>query len=224
MHPTRPVPKSHGKLASAKLPANETSDLILAKLISSDLFRLIRLCISQLRHPIFDASEGDALFGMIDGGLNNEIPLHLQAKLPQIIKSERKHPSSGQNSCTTPSAEYVKYSLLMAHKSLQSKGQKLGASCTLCHIVANSSATSNDDAVDDVRYVLHVANSGHTEAVLCRRGVAVVLTKRFIVDESKDEYDRVRMAGSIVTEVFSFELKTQHPLIRNKREFKTDSF
>lgn len=139
------------------------------------------------------------MFGIIDGGLNNEIPLHLQNKLPEILKNERKHPSTGI-SATASSVDYMKYTLLMAHKGLQLKGQKMGSSCTLCHIVPYNTG-SPYEAAEENRYILYVANSGHTEAVLCRRGSPVVLTERYIVDESKDEYDRIRMASSIVTEV-----------------------
>lgn len=148
-----------------------------------------KLCVSQIRQPVFaiDKTRPGALFGIIDGGLNNELPQHLVAKIPDVLRSER---------CDEHTAdEYMKYTLLRAHQSLQTSGQKMGASCTLCHIELSCDGPSTN-------YTLRLANSGHTEAVLCRKGKALPLTKRFLVeDASVEEVERIRKAGAIVTEV-----------------------
>lgn len=165
-----------------------------------------KLCVSQIRSPVFrvekteDGAATGALFAIIDGGLNNELPQHLASKLPDILRAEKRHEST--------SDEYMKYTLLKAHQSLQTSGQKMGASCTLCHIEKVSGTSPKEEhGKKNTNYVLRVANSGHTEAVLCRKGRALPLTKRFLVeDASVEEMERIKKAGAIVTEVNGFSV------------------
>ncbi len=53
-------------------------------------------------------------------------------------------------------------------------------------------------------YTLQLANVGDVEAVLCRRGEAVVLTRRYTTMD-RDECHRVYKAGGIITEVRTFD-------------------
>jgi len=48
---------------------------------------------------------------------------------------------------------------------------------------------------------MNVANVGDVEAVLCRRGEPLLLTKKFVTTADRDECQRVCAADGIVTEV-----------------------
>ena len=47
-----------------------------------------RLAITTVNDASFHYSNSDALFAMFDGGLNNEVPLILKSKLPDILQYE----------------------------------------------------------------------------------------------------------------------------------------
>ena len=78
---------------------------------------------------------------------------------------------------------------------LKGTGQKLGASGALCHI-RRVSASNNMN-----QYTLHLGNVGDIEVVLCRRGEAVVLTRKFVTTEDDEECLRVYQSDGIITEV-----------------------
>ncbi len=71
----------------------------------------------------------------------------------------------------------------------------------ICHIV-NQPTTS----LSPSHYRINLANVGHSEAVLCRRGRPLVLTHKHTLSGEQpgamDEYNRVRDAGGIVTQVW----------------------
>ena len=46
------------------------------------------LAITTVNEPTFNYSSNDALFAMFDGGLNDEVPLILKHKLPDILLNE----------------------------------------------------------------------------------------------------------------------------------------
>jgi serine/threonine protein phosphatase PrpC len=50
-------------------------------------------------------------------------------------------------------------------------------------------------------FTMNVANVGDTEAVLCRRGEATMLTKRFIATHDRDECQRICQLDGMITEV-----------------------
>ena len=64
----------------------------------------------------------------------------------------------------------------------------------ICHIRKPTNQSNH--------FELHVANVGDTEIVLCRRGVAVCLSKQFTVSDNKAELDRICKSDGIITEVF----------------------
>ena len=68
---------------------------------------LSRLCVKLLKMVKF-RTENEALFGMFDGGYNDEVPKLLVEKMPQIVGEELQHSET--------SAEYMKYSFLSAHR------------------------------------------------------------------------------------------------------------
>ncbi|ELT96189.1 hypothetical protein CAPTEDRAFT_90974, partial [Capitella teleta] len=49
-------------------------------------------------------------------------------------------------------------------------------------------------------YTLSIANVGDVEAVLCRHGDALLLTRKFVTDEDRDECQRVFKSDGIITE------------------------
>ena len=50
-------------------------------------------------------------------------------------------------------------------------------------------------------YTLQLANVGDVEAVLCRRGEAVLLTQKFTTSVNREECNRIYRADGIITEV-----------------------
>jgi len=48
---------------------------------------------------------------------------------------------------------------------------------------------------------MNVANVGDVEAVLCRHGEPLLLTKKFVTSADRDECQRVAAADGIITEV-----------------------
>lgn len=124
---------------------------------------------------------------MIDGGLNDEIPTRTSRKLPEIFASQTDASSGPQAA--------LKYSVLKCHETLESLGQKVGASMALVSIT--------EDSESAVGYRLNAANVGHCEAVLCRDGRPIALTVSHTLSSGSnvDEYARVRKANGIVTEV-----------------------
>lgn len=78
---------------------------------------------------------------------------------------------------------------------LKGAGQRLGASALLCHMHRVSSEESMK------HYTMSIANVGDVEAVLCRHGDALLLTRKFVTDEDRDECQRVYKSDGIITEV-----------------------
>ncbi|XP_060811506.1 PH domain leucine-rich repeat-containing protein phosphatase 2 isoform X2 [Bombus pascuorum] len=115
-----------------------------------------RLYVSQVRMPSFCNVEG--LFGIFDGGSNQEAPSALQEMIPRLLLEER--------TVRETSKEYLKYTLLSAHRELKEKGQKYGIDATLVHIVRIQSQQAYPKT--STKYSLKVATSGDAKAVLCR--------------------------------------------------------
>lgn len=73
-------------------------------------------------------------------------------------------------------------------------GQKLGASGLLCYIHRE---TSDPGA----SFSLTVANVGTCQAVLCRNGQPVPLSKVYSLENCTEEMERVKVSKAIITEV-----------------------
>lgn len=129
-----------------------------------------KLYISQLRLPGFCNTEG--LFGLFDGESNNTLPNLLVKAIPKILLEER--------TVKETAADYMKYTLLSAHRELKQLGQKSGVCATLCHI-SRSKITSENSAyhpfpTNGRRFILRVASVGEASAVLIRQNGAAKLT------------------------------------------------
>lgn len=72
-------------------------------------------------------------------------------------------------------------------------GQKLGASALLCYI--------HHEPSDSGGFNLTVANVGTCQALLCRDGRPVPLSKVYSLDNSTEEMERVKLSKAIITEV-----------------------
>ncbi|KAL6264931.1 hypothetical protein P5V15_005027 [Pogonomyrmex californicus] len=115
-----------------------------------------KLYISQIRMPSFCNVEG--LFGIFDGGSNQEAPSALQEMIPRLLLEER--------TIRETTKEYLKYTLLSAHRELKEKGQKYGVDATLVHVVKLPSQQGYPKS--STKYSLKVASTGDAKAVLCR--------------------------------------------------------
>lgn len=73
-------------------------------------------------------------------------------------------------------------------------GQKLGASALLCYIHREPSEPGGC-------FSLTVANVGSCQAVLCRDGRPVALSKVFSLENCTEEMERVKLSKAIITEV-----------------------
>ena len=73
-------------------------------------------------------------------------------------------------------------------------GQKLGASALLCYIHREASDPGGT-------FNLTVANVGTCQAVLCRDGRPVELSKVYNMENCTEEMERVKLSKAIITEV-----------------------
>ncbi|KDR16236.1 protein phosphatase PHLPP-like protein isoform X3 [Zootermopsis nevadensis] len=127
-----------------------------------------RLYITQIRLPSFCNMEG--LFGMFDGGNNNDIPNILTKAVPRMLLEER--------TVKETASEYMKYTMLSAHRELKETGQKYGVCGTLCHIVRTKpSGSSNFLPGSQHQYTMRVASVGEARAVLRRRSGLINLSQ-----------------------------------------------
>ncbi|KAJ9579369.1 hypothetical protein L9F63_024524 [Diploptera punctata] len=128
-----------------------------------------RLYITQIRLPAFCNTEG--LFGMFDGGNNNDIPNILTTTVPRMLLEERTVKETAN--------EYMKYTMLSAHRELKENGQKYGVCGTLCHIVRSKPHTTANGfmPINQHQYTMRVASVGEAKAVLCRQSGLVNLSQ-----------------------------------------------
>ncbi|CAF3288286.1 unnamed protein product [Rotaria socialis] len=165
-----------------------------------------RLAITTVNESSFNYSSNDALFAMFDGGLNNEVPMILKHKLPDILQHEYEQ-------CNQANF-YLKHTFLSLQKRLRTTGQRLGAASTVVHIrslpqsntinsniySSNTTTTSSSSSQTDnhFRFELNAASVGHCEAILCRSSIVHPLTRRFTIPHDESECKRVRKASNII--------------------------
>lgn len=133
-----------------------------------------KLYIGQLRLTGF--CNGEGLFGLFDGEQNRISPRALLKCIPKILVEERTIPETA--------TEYMKYTLLAAHRELKQQGQKHGISATLCHVSSLARITSHEDnsyrqqpsLQSGKKFVLRVASVGESSAILIRATGCVQLT------------------------------------------------
>ncbi|XP_068084838.1 protein phosphatase PHLPP-like protein [Anabrus simplex] len=178
-----------------------------------------RLYVTQIRLPAFCNTEG--LFGLFDGGNNNDVPSILTKAVPRILLEERTVKETAN--------EYMKYTMLSAHRELKEKGQKYGVCATLCHITrtkVNTTSTANGFLPGGPRYILRVASIGEAGAVLCRRSEGINLSRRHNTSSGPQNLNRNQLGCSAmfplvipdpyVTEIL-LEDEDEFLIIANKR-------
>ncbi|XP_046898195.1 LOW QUALITY PROTEIN: PH domain leucine-rich repeat-containing protein phosphatase 2 [Hypomesus transpacificus] len=143
-----------------------------------------KLCVSVLAVDRFGDS-AEAAYGIFDGDRNEEVPRLLQCTMGDVLSEELQHSSMD--------SVYMSNTFLTSHRKLGMAGQKLGASALLCYI--------HHEPSELVSYFsLTVANVGSCQAVLCRDGHPLVLSKVFSLEQSTEEMDRVKLSKAIITE------------------------
>lgn len=152
------------------------------------LQHVFRLYISQVRMPSFCNVEG--LFGIFDGGSNQEAPGALQEMIPRLLLEER--------TVRETSKEYLKYSLLSAHRELKEKGQKYGIDATLVHVSKLLTFTQQGYSKSSAIYSLKVACSGDAKAVLCRAAGPLTLAGSKKVQSVKNQLGNAAMFPFVV--------------------------
>uniref|UniRef100_A0A182PDE7 PPM-type phosphatase domain-containing protein n=1 Tax=Anopheles epiroticus TaxID=199890 RepID=A0A182PDE7_9DIPT len=133
---------------------------------------LPKLCIAQLRLPAFCNSEG--LFGLFDGETSNGVPNLLVKAIPKILLEERTVKETAN--------DYMKYTLLSAHRELKQRGQQEAVNVTLCHIARSRLPTEAmsylpQSVASGRKFILRVATVGESSAVLIKHNRCVLLNK-----------------------------------------------
>ncbi|XP_059939695.1 PH domain leucine-rich repeat-containing protein phosphatase 2 isoform X1 [Mesoplodon densirostris] len=143
-----------------------------------------KLCISALAVDNFAEGVG-AVYGMFDGDRNEELPRLLQCTMADVLLEEVQQ--------STNDTVFMAHTFLVSHRKLGMAGQKLGSSALLCYI-------HPDTADPTSSFSLTVANVGTCQAVLCRSGKPVPLSKVFSLEQDPEEAQRVKDQKAIITE------------------------
>ncbi|KAI7813759.1 PH domain leucine-rich repeat-containing protein phosphatase 2 [Triplophysa rosa] len=143
-----------------------------------------KLCVSVLAVDRFGDST-EAAYGIFDGDRNEEVSRLLQCTMGDVLAEEIRHSSVD--------SVYMCNTFLTSHRKLGMAGQKLGASALLCYIHHESSEPGG-------YFSLTVANVGTCQAVLCRDGQPLALSKVFSLEQCSEEMERVKLAKAIITE------------------------
>nr|XP_030719300.1 PH domain leucine-rich repeat-containing protein phosphatase 2 isoform X4 [Globicephala melas] len=143
-----------------------------------------KLCISALAVDNFAEGVG-AVYGMFDGDRNEELPRLLQCTMADVLLEEVQQ--------STNDTVFMAHTFLVSHRKLGMAGQKLGSSALLCYI-------RPDTADPTSSFSLTVANVGTCQAVLCRSGKPLPLSKVFSLEQDPEESQRVKDQKAIITE------------------------
>uniref|UniRef100_A0A3Q1C0E6 PH domain leucine-rich repeat-containing protein phosphatase 2 n=1 Tax=Amphiprion ocellaris TaxID=80972 RepID=A0A3Q1C0E6_AMPOC len=143
-----------------------------------------KLCVSVLAVDRFGDSV-EACYGIFDGDRNEEVPRLLQCTMGDVLCEELQHSSID--------SVYMCNTFLTSHRKLGMAGQKLGASALLCYIHRETSDPGGN-------FCLTVANVGTCQAVLCRNGRPVPLSKVYSLENCTEEMERVKLSKAIITE------------------------
>ncbi|XP_061101100.1 PH domain leucine-rich repeat-containing protein phosphatase 2-like [Conger conger] len=143
-----------------------------------------KLCVSVLALDRFGDGAG-AAYGLFDGDRNEEVPRLLQCTMGDVLSEELQHSSVD--------SVYMTNTFLTSHRKLGVAGQKLGASAVLCYIHHEPSDPAGC-------FSLTLANVGSCQAVLCRGGQPLPLSRAFSLEQSGEETERVKRSKAIITE------------------------
>jgi len=75
------------------------------------------------------------------------------------------------------------------NRKLKSKGQYHGVAAVLVHLQRRSAR----------QFVMTTANVGNVEVVLCRRGEAIILTRKFVTSADRTECRRICKLDGFIT-------------------------
>ncbi|XP_072366209.1 PH domain leucine-rich repeat-containing protein phosphatase 1 [Scyliorhinus torazame] len=142
-----------------------------------------RLCVAALSVNNF-CDNREALYGVFDGDRNVEVPYLLQCTMSDVLAEELQKSKSDE--------EYMTNTFLVMQRKLGTAGQKLGGSAVLCHI-------KHDPMDPSGCFTLTAANVGKCQAILCRDGKPLPLSKLYSV-RCDEELERVKQHKAIVTE------------------------
>ncbi|XP_050628615.1 PH domain leucine-rich repeat-containing protein phosphatase 2 isoform X3 [Macaca thibetana thibetana] len=143
-----------------------------------------KLCVSALAMDNFSEGVG-AVYGMFDGDRNEELPRLLQCTMADVLLEEVQQ--------STNDTVFMANTFLVSHRKLGMAGQKLGSSALLCYIRPDTADPASS-------FSLTVANVGTCQAVLCRGGKPVPLSKVFSLEQDPEEAQRVKDQKAIITE------------------------
>nr|XP_042712917.1 PH domain leucine-rich repeat-containing protein phosphatase 2 isoform X2 [Chrysemys picta bellii] len=143
-----------------------------------------KLCVSALALGSF-ADSVEAVYGMFDGDKNEELPRLLQCTMADVLLEEVQQ--------SNIDSVFMSNTFLVSHRKLGMAGQKLGSSAVLCYI--------RHDATDLAgSFTLTLANVGTCQAILCRSGKPLPLSKVFSLEQYPEEARRVKEQKAIITE------------------------
>uniref|UniRef100_A0A671EKH6 PH domain leucine-rich repeat-containing protein phosphatase 2 n=1 Tax=Rhinolophus ferrumequinum TaxID=59479 RepID=A0A671EKH6_RHIFE len=143
-----------------------------------------KLCVSALAVDNFAEGVG-AVYGVFDGDRNEELPRLLQCTMADVLLEEVQQ--------STHDTVFMANTFLVSHRKLGMAGQKLGSSALLCYIRPDTADAASS-------FSLTVANVGTCQAVLCRGGKPVPLSKVFSLEQDAEEAQRVKDQKAIITE------------------------
>lgn len=167
----------------------------------------------------------EACYGIFDGDRNEEVPRLLQCTMGDVLCEELQHSSvdtvfmcntfltshrwvymyfksetdmlhACRRQLFTFSAPDSTFFCICTDRKLGMAGQKLGASALLCYIHHEPSDPGGI-------FSLTVANVGTCQAVLCRDGRPVPLSKVYSLENCTEERERVKIGKAIITEVMA---------------------
>ncbi|XP_044752357.1 protein phosphatase PHLPP-like protein [Coccinella septempunctata] len=124
-----------------------------------------KLYISQIRLPAFCNTE--ALFGMFDGENNSSVPVGVDKVVPRILLEER--------TVKETAVDYMKYTMLSAHRELKDKGQKQGLNAVIVHILKTKQTPEYSFCGGPKKYIMKIASVGDIKLVLGRASGPVKL-------------------------------------------------
>uniref|UniRef100_A0A8C5UMY9 PH domain leucine-rich repeat-containing protein phosphatase 2 n=1 Tax=Microcebus murinus TaxID=30608 RepID=A0A8C5UMY9_MICMU len=143
-----------------------------------------KLCVSALAMDNFAEGVG-AVYGMFDGDRNEELPRLLQCTMADVLLEEVQQSANDM--------VFMANTFLVSHRKLGMAGQKLGSSALLCYIRPDTADPASS-------FSLTVANVGTCQAVLCRSGKPLPLSKVFSLEQDPEEAQRVKEQKAIITE------------------------
>ncbi|KAM7126974.1 PH domain leucine-rich repeat-containing protein phosphatase 1 isoform 2-T2 [Molossus nigricans] len=142
-----------------------------------------KLCVAALSVNNFCDSR-EALYGVFDGDRNVEVPYLLQCTMSDILAEELQK--------TKNEEEYMVNTFIVMQRKLGTAGQKLGGAAVLCHI-------KHDPVDPGGSFTLTSANVGKCQAVLCRNGRPLPLSRAYVMSW-EEELKRIKQHKAIVTE------------------------